>query len=66
LRVAEGDDGGVIEVDDDRSMGSAALGVVSGAFVGGRGDGVVRWLTDGGRGDADRVQSAAISVMAIL
>jgi hypothetical protein len=34
LRVAEGDDDGVIEVDDDQGMRSAPLGVVSGAVVG--------------------------------
>ena len=34
LRVTARDDDGVIEVDDDRGMRSAPLGVVSGAVVG--------------------------------
>jgi hypothetical protein len=34
LRVTEGGDDGVIEVDEDRAMKMAPLGVVSGAVVG--------------------------------
>ncbi|BCO34864.1 hypothetical protein MHEC_12970 [Mycobacterium heckeshornense] len=34
LRVAEDDDEGVIDVDDDPMMRTAPLGVVSGAVVG--------------------------------
>jgi hypothetical protein len=34
LRVVEDDDDGVVDVDDDPMMGTAPLGVVSGAVVG--------------------------------
>ena len=45
LTVIFDDDDGVAGVDDDRVMGTAPLGVVSGAVVG-RGDGVLVGLTE--------------------
>jgi hypothetical protein len=63
LRVTEDDHDGVSGVDDGGDVRTAPLGVLSGAVVG-----VVTVSSarrrDGGRVDADLIQSEAISAMA--
>jgi hypothetical protein len=64
LRLTEDDDAGVIGVDEDRGMRTALLGAVSGPVVGVVTGSPSAWRDDG-QLDADRVQSPAISAMAM-